>query len=261
MTAELAAARTEAAERSERLASREAEFADLDHRLTAVSGDLDAKRITVSDLETRLMTQTSRADDYERALGERRSELSDERLRLADLARDLAAEQERGLLLAQRIRELEAERAAERAEVASLVALRDVIAGERDAARTSLIERGAAIGAMETALQAAQTRIAAVEAREGSRGESHASDLRGLTDQIEILKAEKAASEGALMESREDRLRLEQTLQSMRKDSDGRDMRSENAELRQRITEVADLVMQDTKPKATRSGRRRNASR
>ncbi len=259
-TSELAAAKAEGLEWSEGLARREAELADLDRRLSSSLSDLDAKRITVSDLETRLMTQTSRADDYQRVLGERRSELSDERLRLTDLTTDLASEQERGLLLDQRIRDLEAEQAAESDETAALAARRDAVAQERDAARTSLMEREAAIGAMETALQAALSRIAALEAREGHAGENHASDLRSLTEKMEALKSEKAAFEGALMASREDRMRLEQAVQSLRK-GDEAALQAENADLRRRIVEVADLMMQDTKPRPARSGRRRNAAK
>ncbi|MET0745176.1 MAG: hypothetical protein ABWY78_17525 [Microvirga sp.] len=270
------AARAEAVDFSERLTRRETEHADLERRLSAALGDLDAKRITVSDLETRLMTQTSRGDDFERVLGDRRSELSDERLRLADLARDLAAEQERGLLLDQRIRELEAEHAAGRTEAAGLVARSDAIARERDAARTSLLERQAAIGALETALQAAQTRILSLEAQEGRSGESHASDLRSLAEKLETLKSEKASAEGALSAAREERLRLERAIQSLRKSGDDAGVQAENAELRRRIVEVADLVMQDgrmqdapmtappmqdSKPRPARSGRRRNAAK
>lgn len=259
-TSELAAARADGLELSERLTHREAELADLDRRLSSSLSDLDAKRITVSDLETRLMTQTSRGNDYERVLGERRGEINDESLRLTDLARDLASERERGLLLDQRIRDLEAERAAESDEAAALAARRDAVAQERDAARTSLLEREAAITALEMALMAAQSRIVALEAREDRAGENHAADLRSLTEKVETLKSEKATFEGALMASREDRIRLEQAVQSLRK-GDEAALQVENAELRRRIVEVADLMMRDTKPRPARSGRRRNAAK
>jgi chromosome segregation ATPase len=245
----------------DKLARQESAYADLDGRHTAAMSDLDAKRITISDIETRLMTQTARGDDFERALGERRTELSEERQRLADLARDLASEQERGLLLDQHIRELEAERNKKAAEAAGLAARIDTLMEEARTAQAILEERTSAAQALETALVATNARIAALQDEGGRTGQSHASDLRSLSEKYELLKAEKAAAEGALMASREERARLEKALQALRKGTPESDLiQAENAELRQRILEVADLVVQDAKSKPTRSGRRRSAA-
>lgn len=116
--------KTELLHTQEKLARLEADYADIDQRLTAALSDIDAKRIAISDLETRLMTQTARGNDFERALNKRHIELSDERKRLTQLAKDLAAEQERGLTLEQRIREIEAERDEAQNRLASQEALR-----------------------------------------------------------------------------------------------------------------------------------------
>ncbi|MBM6596267.1 coiled-coil domain-containing protein [Microvirga pudoricolor] len=259
--ADLTQAKAELTFNLDKLARLESAHADLESRHTATLSDLDAKRITISDIETRLMTQTSRGDDFERALGERRSELGEERQRLADLAKDLASEQERGLLLDQRIREIEAERDGKSAEIAAISAQLEALTGEGRAARTSLEERAAAAQALEMALAAANARIAALQDEGGRSGQSHAADLRTLSEKYEILKAEKAALEGGLMASREDRARLEKVLQALRKGTPESDLvRAENAELRQRIIEVADMVMREPKPKPARSGRRRSAA-
>ena len=63
-----------------------------------------------------------------------------------------------------------------------------------------------------------------------------------------------------VMASREDRARLESELLSMRKNGPGSEVVSaENAELRQRINEVADLVMRESKGKPEGNRRRRSA--
>ncbi len=234
----LSATRAELTRTQDKLASLEAAYADLDGRHTETLRDLDAKRITVSDLETRLGTQTVRADEFERALKEGRTELSDERRRLADLARNLLAEQERGLVLDQRIRELEGElgRYAENGHLLT----------RRDAEST---ENGG-VGGPEQDRAAARISGAAPESQSGGPAEGHASELRSLLHRYEALRAEKTILEGALAAAQEERAGLDQELKVLR----GRaappsdEIRAENADLRRRLDELAERLMQGTDP-------------
>lgn len=250
--AALEQARADLERTRERLMSRDAEYADLLSRHSAALGEIDARRITISDLETRLATQTSRGDDYERALGERRMELSSERQRLADLAKGLVAEQERALALEQRIRSLEADRDARAAQATRASADLSELRTSRTKILTSLDERTAALHHAQEALVAAQTRMADFARKGGAEGAARATELRALTERLEIQRAERAALEGALAAARDERARLERALAQQRREAElgNERIQAENAELRRRIDAVADDILRVTEPGA-----------
>ncbi len=232
----LSATRAELTRTQDKLASLEAAYADLDGRHTETLRDLDAKRITVSDLETRLGTQTVRADEFERALKEGRTELSDERRRLADLARNLLAEQERGLVLDQRIRELEGE-LGRYAENGHLLTRRDAEAAESG-------------GGPEQERAGSRALGASLENQASGPAEGHASELRTLLHRFEALRAEKTILEGALVAAQEERAGLAQELKALRSRAapPSDEIRAENADLRRRLDELAERLMQGTDP-------------
>ena len=255
----LADTRAELVLSTEKLEAREAELAALEGRYTNAMTELDTKRITISDLETRLATQTARGDEFERAVGERRGELSDERQRLTDFAKNLLAEQERSLLLEQRTRELESERDAKAAEAAALASRVEQLVGRPDALRTFLAP-GASENAPSKELDTSRGHIAGAADWTAS---AQKADLRSTSDSVDSLKAEKASLEGALSTAREERARLEEELEGLRRTSGGSgdEIRAENADLRKRITEVADEIMRvatrkDPEPKKRRSNAR-----
>jgi len=258
--ATLAEMRAELAQALEKIETRESAYVALEGSHNSALSELDAKRITISDLETRLATQTARGDDFERALGDRRGELTDERQRLVDLAKSLLAEQERSLVLEQRSREIESERDAKAAEASALTSRIEEIVAERDALRTSLEEREAAHAALGKELEDVRGRIGTLEASSGKSDDSHASELRGLAERAEILKAEKASLEGALSLAREERTRLEKELKDLRRGS-GEDVRADNAELRQQITKVADEIMRAAARSSPEPKKRRSPTR
>jgi chromosome segregation ATPase len=207
--------------------------------------DLDTKRIMISDLETRLATQTARGNDFERALTERRAELAEERQRLADLGKSLLAEQERGVVLEQRIRELEGERD-DRASEAAALALRLEEVGKREASLgLSLQEEQAAREAAQRERERALQRIEALEA-DGAKGQdAQSAEMRSLREQVETLRAERSSLEGALSTARKERARLQKDMKALRRGG-GRtseELKAENADLRQRIAQVADEML------------------
>jgi len=254
--ATLAGTRTELVLAQEKLEVRESAFMALESSQNAALSELDAKRITISDLETRLATQTARGDDFERALGDRRGELTDERQRLADLAKSLLAEQDRNLILDQRTREIQAERDAKAAEAAALASRIEEITAVRDALQAALDERGAAT---VFAGKSAEPPPGGSSV-EGTSDDHRAAELRSLSERAEILKAEKATLEGALTLAREERARLERELQASRR-SGGEDLRSDNAELRQQISKVADEIMRAAAGRNPEPKKRRSTGR
>jgi chromosome segregation ATPase len=241
---QLAATRAELTQTQERTATLEAAYADLDGRHTETLRDLDAKRITISDLDTRLTAQTARGDDFERALSDRQGELSDERRRLADLARNLLAEQERGLMLDRRIRELEGEREHQAVEIQALTARLAALSADGGSLAASPDEGTSPIQGVEQDLADAR-RLAAVEGGNGP-GAAVEAELRSWRERYETLKAERSALEGALATAREERARLAQEMQALRRNpgAPADEIRAENAELRRRIDELADRLMQ-----------------
>jgi chromosome segregation ATPase len=250
------ASKAELALIEEKLQAEELAHIDLETRHNQALSELDTKRITISDLETRLATQTARGHDFERALGERRGELSEERQRLADFAKDLLAEQERGLLLDQRIRELEKDRDARAADAADLTARVDALARERDALQASLDAQTASAAALQKELDEAHRGPA--RPGEVKIERDNTQELNSLNERVEVLKAEKASLEGALSVAREERVRLDEELAALRRrgDASSEAIKAENAELRQRIVEVADEIMQAaSRRKADRKGR------
>jgi chromosome segregation ATPase len=242
----MSASKAELALVQEKLQAEELARIDLETRHNQALSELDTKRITISDLETRLATQTARGHDFERALSERRGELSEERQRLADFAKDLLAEQERGLLLDQRIRELEKDRDAKAADVAKLAAQVDELSRERDALKASLEAQTASAAAIQKELDEARRRGMPVPTGEVESGSDHAQEINSLSERVELLRAEKASLEGALSVARQERTRLDEELAALhrRTDANSEAIRAENAELRQRIVEVADEIMQ-----------------
>jgi chromosome segregation ATPase len=205
---------------TDRLGTRETGFEDLDERHAAALNELDTKRIRISDLETRLATQTSRAHDFERALDERKRELAEERQRLSDLARNLLAEQERSLVFEQRILELENERDNRAVEQAP-----------------SEAPAGAALAGLD--------RLRAPERIDGQDSQTSATEVHSVLEQVDALRAERSALEAALSVAHEERARLEKELRMLRRSGGATndEIRAENAELRQRIVEVAEQVM------------------
>ncbi len=246
---QLSATRAELTRTQERFASLEAAYADLDFRHTETLRDLDAKRITISDLDTRLTAQTVRGDEFERALSDRHGELSDERRRLADLARNLLAEQERGLMLDQRVRELEGERERQAVEIQALSARLAALTTDGGASSASPEERATRIVSLERDLADARSRLAT---EGGHRGQAQDGDLHSLREQYEILRAEKSSLEGALATAREE-------LQALHRNAGppNDEIRTENAELRRRLDELADRLMQSADGAA--QGDRRSA--
>ncbi len=257
----LASTKAELGLTQDRLAARESAFADLEQRHTEALGQLDAKRITISDLETRLTTQTARGDEFERTLSDRHSELSDERRRLADLAKNLIAEQERGLVLDQRIRELEGERDAQAAEAAALAARLAALTTDGGTPAAELEQREATIRNLQGDLQEARARLAAASPAGDA---AQAEELRGLSERYENLKGEKTSLEGALAAARDECTRLTDEMKSLRRSAGApyEEIRSENAELRRRLDELADQIMQGGKGAETaKTPDRRTAAR
>lgn len=228
-TAGLAETRADLASARDSLGRRTAEHADLDGRHSASLSDIDAKRITISDLENRLGTQTARGDEAERALRERRAELSEERRRLADLYKNLNAEQDRGLALEGRVRLLQADRDAKAAEAGTLRTSLEELRGAHEAVLAILDQRTAALGSAEQ--EAAEVRRRGSEQADAALAGGNPPDANGLADRVEALEAVKASLENALATAHEERARLEGQL------------RSENADLRWRIDELADEIM------------------
>jgi chromosome segregation ATPase len=246
----------------DKLTAREAELTDLNQRHMAALSDLDTKRITISDLETRLATQTGRGNDFERALGDRRAELAEERQRLADLAKNLLAEQERGLVLEQRIREIEAERDDKASEIAALALRLQEMDDDKAPLATSVEERDFLLEPAQQELTTVSSRAEAPEAKGGNSSETDASELRGLRDSVETLRAERAALEGALSAARQEHSRLQKEVKALRRHGGAStdEIRAENEDLRRRIAEVAEEVLRAARGGDDAAGDRRRAS-
>jgi chromosome segregation ATPase len=235
----------------DRFSKLEAEYQDLTARWDGVLNDLDAKRITISDIETRLATQFQRAEDLERSLRERDAELAEERQRLTDLAGNLLAEQERVIELEARIRELE---------------------GERDA---TSVEDAFPVNDTESSHSTREGKSPAFETDRGARTAANLEETPALNeDRSEVrslvgkLEAEKASLESALATAREDGARLSQELEAARNpDASNARIAAENEDLRRRISELADTIMQanssanSANNSAKRMKGRRNAAR
>jgi chromosome segregation ATPase len=133
---------------------------------------------------------------------------------------------------------------------------------------TTLDERTAALQQVQQALGTAQARVLELSRRTGDGGADRGdqrTELRSLSDRLEIHRAEKTALEGALAAARDERARLERALAQQRREADVGNERvlAENAELRRRIDEVADQILrvsdgEDAMAEETLRGKRRS---
>lgn len=227
------------------LADREASLADLQTRHKAALAENDARRITISDLENRLASLTIHAKELDRSLAARRIELAAEQHRGTEMARSLLAEQERGVALEARNRALEAERGTRTDAVAASAAALAEARAAREAAEAEIKTRLGEIEAGRHDLEEARARITALELRESGRDREQAAAMRRLEEQVEVLKAEKAAIEGALAAARKERSRSDAELKTLRRGTEASSaaVRTENADLRRRIDELAEVIL------------------
>lgn len=227
------------------LSERETSLADLRARHKQALAEIDGQKVALADVENRLAAMTLRANELDRSLTERRAELAAERQRSAEMARSLVAEQDRGVALESRNRALEAERGRRTEAVAASAAALSEAQAARDAALEEVRARQAEIEAAHIEFAQARARIEALERREESRDREHATVTRRLEENVEVLKAEKAAIEGALAAARKERSRSEAELKALRRAADGpgEPVRAENAELRRRIDELAETLL------------------
>jgi chromosome segregation ATPase len=254
----LADTRAELLLTQEKLEARDAEYAAFAGRHSGVLSELDTKRITISDLETRLATQTARADELERALNERRGELADERQRLADFAKNLLAEQERSLRLEQRTRELQAERDAKAAQAAALSGRLEELTGD------GAVPEGAASSGEPAGREKDPTGdTSLLEGPSLTGNDENGSEARSSSNALATLKAEKASLEAALSAATAERARLESELQTLRGSggASSEEIIADNADLRRRIVEVADQIMQVSSGKGADPRKRRSNAR
>jgi predicted nucleic acid-binding Zn-ribbon protein len=91
---------------------------------------------------------------------------------------------------------------------------------------------------------------AALENQASGPAEGHASELRNLLHRYEALRAEKTILEGALAAAQEERAGLAQELKALRSRAapPSDEIRAENADLRRRLDELAERLMQGTDP-------------
>ena len=238
---ELTAKTRELHETETELASRSNELAQVSRSLSEKTMEADSQRVEIVALETQSDTLKHRVAELEREVADTEDRLAKERGTVERTARTLGEEREKIESLNRRASDQERLLAEGRAVADNMS--RNIATLESEVRRQAefIAERERELVGLRA--EAARYREETLAARRDAE-----SAARAFNSTIETLKSEKAMLEGAVVQLREDRTRLQQEVAAYKHQAETAwaSERVENALLRERINDIAAEVARMT---------------
>ncbi len=221
------------------------QIAQLNHSLSDKTSEAESNRVEIIALETQCTGLKSRIAELEREVASTEERLAEERTQAENAARNLSEERKNAEALSAQIADLEKKLAASREEAEELSRnianleeesrRQQALAAQREKDLLAMIAaRDASLEASAQALDTSKAEILHLHKEIDEAGRSY-------TATIEHLKAEKTMLEGALVQLREDRDRLQQEVVRLKQEAETAwaNERLDSALLRERINDVA----------------------